>query len=381
MRELFERLLVSATPASRVLLAVWSSTPFFVIVLLVHGWALTSDEVRAGLHLGPMWGLQVLMLACVTLNLALAWRLWPRRARRERVPRAAMLVCLSIGVGYTALTILAGTYTTCANVILVGVLAIGLLIFPMSTMFVAYLICTVMIIGYDAGVLLGVWPYAPAIGPAAFEGDRATWWFAAWREYVFYAGYVVLMYLLLLLFARLDDMHASLIQLSHTDELTGLANRRRFMQALQAELVRQTRSGQPMCVALLDADHFKRVNDRFGHHAGDEVLRTLGAVMLGSVRTPTDVAARLGGEEFALLLPDTRLEDAQRVCERLRATLAAQRFRADGQSYQVSVSIGLVESRGQDADAILAAADRQLYQAKSEGRNRVCCMVAMWGGT
>lgn len=380
MRELFERLLVSATPASRVLLAVWASTPFFVIVLLAHGWALTSDEVRAGLNAGPMWALQALLLACVALNLTLAWRLWPRRGQRERVPRSAMLVCLSIGVGYTALTILSGTFTTCASVILVGVLAIGLLIFPMSTMFVAYLVCTGLIVGHDVGVLLGLWAYAPALGPQAFVSDQPTWWLTAWREYVFYAGYVVLLYLLLLLFSRLDDMHASLIQLSHTDELTGLANRRRFMQAVQAELVRQGRSGQPMCVALLDADHFKRVNDRFGHHAGDEVLRTLGAVMLGSVRTPTDVAARLGGEEFALLLPDTRLEDARRVCERLRSTLAAQRFRAEGQNYRVTVSIGLVESRGQDADAILAAADRQLYQAKTEGRNRVCCMVSMWGG-
>lgn len=379
MRDFIERLLTSSTPAARVLLAVWASTPFFLMMLVAHGWALSSESVGGGVRPVPMWGLQVLLLVCVALNLVVAWRMWPRRAERERVPRATLLVCLSIGVGYTALTILAGTFTTGANLILVGVLAIGLLIFPMSTMFASYLLCTALLLGHDAGVLLGWWPYAPAIGPGAFVDGQPAWWFAFWRDYLFYVGYFVLMYLLLLLFRRLEDMHGSLVHLSHTDELTGLANRRRFMQALQAELARQTRSAQPLCVALLDADHFKQVNDNHGHHAGDEVLRTLGAVMLGSVRTPTDVAARVGGEEFALLLPDTRLEDARRVCERLRATLAAQRFQAGGQTYQVTVSIGLVESRGSDADAVLAAADRQLYQAKSEGRNRVCTTASWWG--
>lgn len=374
MRDFFERILVSSTPASRVLLAVWSSTPFFVIVLALHGWALLTPAVSASLHMPSMWGLQALITLCVLVNAGLAWWMWPRRHARQRQDAASLLVCLSIGVGYTVITILAGTFTAGTNLVLIGVLAIGLLMFPMRIMVVAYVVCATMLLWHDLGVLLAGWTYAPALGQGLFVNDRPMWWFAVWREYVFYAGYGVLMYLLLLLFGRLDEMHASLTQLSHTDELTGLSNRRRFMAALKAELTRRERNGLPLCVALLDADHFKLINDRHGHHAGDEVLRTLGAIMLGTLRTPTDIAARLGGEEFALLLPQTRLEDAQRVCERLRSTVAAQRFKDGAHTFQVSISIGLVEAPGPDADAeaVLVEADRQLYQAKAAGRNRVC---------
>ena len=380
MREFLVRLFVSSTPASRVLLAVWSSTPFFVFVLAGHLWALSREDVRVSLHLGPMWALQALIVACVIVNMGLVWWLWPRRAQRNRVDGATFLVCMSIGLGYTVITILAGTVTAGTTLILMGVLAVGLLLFPMRIMVLSYLVCAGMILVHEVGVLLWGWDYAPALGDGLFMRDRPVWWFAIWREYVFYAGYIVLMSLLILLFGRLDVLRAKLTQLSNTDELTGLANRRRFMAALQAELSRQTRSGQPLCVALLDADHFKRVNDQHGHHAGDEVLRTLGAIMMGTVRTPTDVAARLGGEEFALLLPQTRLEDAQRVCERLRTTVAAQRFQQDGQAYHVTVSIGLVESQDDDEpDTLLAAADRQLYRAKDEGRNRVTSRILREG--
>ncbi len=371
MREFFDRIFVSGTSSHRVLFAVWSSTPFFIMILLGHGWALTRDDIRASLHLPSMWAIQALMVLCILVNLGSAWAVWARRAERTRVDGASLLVCLSIGLGYTVITVLAGSYTTGATLILIGVLAIGLLLFPMRIMVMAYIACAVVLLGHDAGVLLKAWSYAPALGQGMFVRDEPVWWFAFWRGYVFYAGFVVLMFLLMVLFRRLDEMHASLTQLSNTDELTGLANRRRFMACLHDELSRQGRSGQPLCVALLDADHFKRVNDRHGHHAGDEVLRTLGAVMLGSVRAPTDVPARLGGEEFALLMPQTRLADAQRVCERLRATVAAQRFRHGEAAYGVTISIGLVESLGDEAEAILAAADRELYRAKAEGRNRV----------
>lgn len=96
--------------------------------------------------------------------------------------------------------------------------------------------------------------------------------------------------------------------------------------------------------------------------------------MMVSVRSPTDLAARLGGEEFALILPDTRLEQAGAVCQRLREHVAAQQFGEEGQRFQVTLSLGVVEGRGQDIETWLRHADEQLYRAKAEGRDRLCSL-------
>ena len=177
------------------------------------------------------------------------------------------------------------------------------------------------------------------------------------------------------------------MRLSQTDGLTGLANRRRFMEVLQAEVARWQRSGRPVCVVLLDIDHFKRVNDALGHLTGDAVLREVSTLMLASVRAPTDLPTRLGGEEFALILPDTPQDVALGVCERLRERVAAHRFQSDVQAadgttgsvgsdgataLHITVSIGLAEVRGDDVAEVLRAADLALYEAKAAGRDRVC---------
>ena len=156
------------------------------------------------------------------------------------------------------------------------------------------------------------------------------------------------------------------------DGLTGLANRRRSESALDEEIVRASRLGGELTLAILDIDHFKQVNDRYGHAAGDSVLKELALVLNHSLRE-IDTAGRWGGEEFALILPGTDIEGGVRLCERIRQTLEARRVPIeDGQAISITASFGVADfERAGSRERLLAAADEALYRAKRAGRNRV----------
>lgn len=160
-------------------------------------------------------------------------------------------------------------------------------------------------------------------------------------------------------------------RLATTDSLTGIANRRRFMEQLNQELARVRRYGHAAALLMLDLDHFKRVNDAYGHATGDAVLRHFTALCAGLLRE-VDQFGRLGGEEFGVLLPDTDLTGAREFAERLRQTVADTPC-VCGKAvvgYTVSIGIAGLDHGQPDADGVLARADRALYRAKTEGRNR-----------
>src|ERR1700728_3059077 len=156
------------------------------------------------------------------------------------------------------------------------------------------------------------------------------------------------------------------------DPLTGLANRRAFMQDGKVQLSRQATDPRPTAVMLLDLDNFKSVNDRFGHAIGDRVLEIFAEVANGCVRR-MDLIGRVGGEEFATLLVDTSRERAQLVAEEIRAGFAKAAREVDGHPVAATVSIGIVISHDAvlDLSALLAQADHALYRAKDNGRNRI----------
>jgi diguanylate cyclase (GGDEF)-like protein len=156
-----------------------------------------------------------------------------------------------------------------------------------------------------------------------------------------------------------------------TDHLTGLANRRRFERQLEREVGRARRFNRPFCLLLLDIDHFKNVNDSFGHDAGDDVLRRLGNALQAGTRG-IDTAARIGGEEFAVVLTETDFARALEVAERLRVSISEMQSPVAG---QITVSIGLAEFNADSRDAreLFTSADTALYEAKRQGRDRVCC--------
>ncbi|MBE0620008.1 MAG: sensor domain-containing diguanylate cyclase [Burkholderiales bacterium] len=164
--------------------------------------------------------------------------------------------------------------------------------------------------------------------------------------------------------------------LGMTDSLTGVYNRRYFDQRLREEADRSLRSGQALCCMMLDVDHFKRINDVFGHAAGDMVLREMTLRIKAQLRT-SDVMARYGGEEFAVLLTQTGIEAALAIAERIRQTVADARFIiAGGTGLAVTMSLGvaMLDRTGQAgaaAAAMVAEADAAMYRAKNAGRNRV----------
>ena len=166
----------------------------------------------------------------------------------------------------------------------------------------------------------------------------------------------------------------ALVELSSRDPLTGVANRRSFEVALAREIDRVARSGEPALLLLLDIDHFKRVNDTYGHGAGDLVIKAVAGALLDCVR-PMDLVARTGGEEFAIVLPNCGAAFGEAVAERVRRRVAHMPVAVgNGQQLQVTISIGgafapqWVRSR---AHLWMERADQQLYRAKAQGRNFV----------
>jgi diguanylate cyclase (GGDEF)-like protein len=160
--------------------------------------------------------------------------------------------------------------------------------------------------------------------------------------------------------------------LAATDALTGLCNRRQFAAVANAEWERFQRYGRPLSVLMMDIDHFKSINDRFGHDAGDKVLMEIAAVCREARRT-SDLVARMGGEEFAILLPETDSASAAVVAEKLRARIAAHKLTVGGTEIQVSVSIGVADANRKLANLneLVKRADAALYTAKADGRHRV----------
>ncbi|MAL95571.1 MAG: hypothetical protein CME40_10885 [Haliea sp.] len=176
----------------------------------------------------------------------------------------------------------------------------------------------------------------------------------------------------LLLYRRQRKLTELLRQESRTDHLTAIPNRRCFFEVLDNAVAVASRYQQPLSVLAMDIDHFKRVNDRYGHGGGDRVLVRVAGVLRDELRK-ADLVGRLGGEEFGVLLPMTPLPAAEAIAERLRQTVERLEFGGMYPGLGVTCSIGVAEHRaGDGGDALLLAADQALYQAKSEGRNRVC---------
>ena len=158
---------------------------------------------------------------------------------------------------------------------------------------------------------------------------------------------------------------------ARTDPLTGLANRRAFHDALERQHAEWRRTNMPFSVVVMDADHFKRINDQYGHPAGDAILRLIAQVLGGTLRT-MDMLARIGGEEFAAILPGTAALDACCAAEHCRMAVASQCLSYEGQQLSVTVSLGIAEvDSSSDAAGLIARADRALYSAKQAGRNCV----------
>ena len=173
---------------------------------------------------------------------------------------------------------------------------------------------------------------------------------------------------------ELEVSKVALAEQATTDSLTRLKNRRMFYSQAEQNLATCRRHGHDMSVLLLDIDHFKKVNDTYGHHSGDEVLVRI-AQLLSGIARHGDTVARFGGEEFAVLLPETNRLGAAVMAQRIRAVIEKEEIVVEGRQIPVTVSIGVATLAAEEVESIdqlLNIADRRLYPAKNNGRNRIC---------
>lgn len=170
--------------------------------------------------------------------------------------------------------------------------------------------------------------------------------------------------------AELQEKNRELHQLSITDELTGLYNRKHLMETLTAEVTRSKRNDHTFALLVVDIDHFKLVNDTYGHQKGDEVLFRLGEIFRETVRS-CDYVARYGGEEFIIMLPEVGTAGGREVAERIRQRVARERINPKGDRITVSIGMAMFAEHGESPEALFQQADQALYAAKTAGRNRV----------
>jgi two-component system cell cycle response regulator len=175
------------------------------------------------------------------------------------------------------------------------------------------------------------------------------------------------------LIQELQKANDQLQKLTFTDEMTDIYNYRFLMNQLGTEISRVERYKKPLCLCLIDIDFFKQINDRYGHPTGDATLRKIANILKETTRA-VDFVGRYAGDEFLIIFPDTHLEDAKRLCERIRQKVSDEKFYVKNQLVRLSLSIGLTSysaAERKTSDSMIEAADMALYKAKEKGRNRV----------
>ena len=352
---------------------VW---PVLAVLWCLQWRALLDDDVAAHYRgHGAAW-------AQMALTVLMAWlvgvALWARRLRDDATPRPSLVQCTVVPgtLGLLLLALAHGLKDNPTPMLLLYVMVVSRALFAARALRVAWTVSLLAIVLCEVLEQWGALPYAPMLTQPMFTGQALAPWWAVWVRVVFLVGLVPLSGVLLMLAMALDKRRNELEALVRTDVLTGLSDRREFMAQLERESRRQLRSGRPLSLVLCDIDHFKRINDSWGHPVGDDVLVRIGALLRQQTRAQLDTAARYGGEEFVLLLPDTDIHGAELVAEKVSAGLRALPFEAQGQRFVVTQSVGIAEVVDGDAAWALRVADRNLYQAKQAGRDRIVASVA-----
>ena len=362
-----------ATSCAGFVVGVW---PILLLMWCLQWVPLLNDAVashyRSGWPARAQWGLSLLMvwLACLGV---LGWR---RRHDARPQPWLVQLTLVPGTLGLLWLVMGYGLKDNPSPMLLLYVVVVSRALFVPRALVWAWGLSVVSIVAVEALTHWDVWPDAPLLVQPMFTGQALAPWWAAWVRVVFLTGVLPLSGVLFLLALALGRQRLELESLARTDALTGLSNRREFMAQLERESHRQVRSGQVLSLVLFDVDHFKRINDSWGHPVGDQVLARIGALLRQHTREQVDTAARYGGEEFVLLLPDTDLAGALRVAEKLSECLRAEPFEAQDQRFAVTLSVGVAEVVKGDGGWAWRVADRNLYQAKRAGRDRMVGSVA-----
>ena len=358
----------------RCLLVAWLMLPFSA------GYWLLNEVVLLRPGLAPYYDFAFLAaFQRVLAGFVLAWVAllalgpWFRR-RAPRGEKALVWVTIQLySMGNAVAAVCAGPVTTPHVIVLVGGVAVGFFLFEPRAV-VSGMLGALFVIGASVvGMIAGWMPYAPMLAGAPYvDGHVSEWWVGVMGVVTAAAG-LALVTLFAYLTARLRDRERRLRDAARTDPLTGVANRRHFTELFALEFERAQRYAGALSCVMLDLDHFKSINDLYGHGIGDRVLVAAAEAFRGCLRA-ADVIARWGGEEFVLLLPQTDLAGAEAVAERCRRALEEVAIAVGDVQVGVTVSVGVAgfPATGLDTpDALMKSADDALYQAKHRGRNRV----------
>lgn len=350
--------------------------PVLLVFWLMQALALLDAEWHALYRSGMLRTGQILLSILLLILTLLMLHTWRRRHDPDRHPVLICALTLLLLLSTALLGVAYGYKDSPLVLFWLGFLFVCRALFgkkPAATGFIASL---GVISCNETGLSLDWWEYAPLLQNPIYVGQPLQPWWDVWLRVLYDLAAIPLSALFFLLFHLLEREKRQLEYWVRTDALTGLTSRAAFMQQFEVECHRHARSGHSLCLLLCDIDHFKQVNDRWGHPAGDEVLAHLGSIMTHSIRPSVDVAARFGGEEFAILLPETDLQQATQVAEQIGTQLRAHVFQANSHSFQVTLSIGIAQSNDGDGELALRVADDNLYAAKRGGRDRVISAMA-----
>jgi len=363
------------TNVDKTALIVLCPLPFLVIVLMRIRGRMFDPSIEPFLDLYWLtWVDRALVFAIMAqLAFVLPWT-WFRVKKPESRPFAAFALSLFFATIAFGGFVVGPVTTPILGALLATICAVLLLFEPM----LASALASFGILAYFAPLLLvafDVVPYAPVLRGSNFAAsDIADEWILATTAFA--VGITVVPAVLLGgVVRRWRSRDAALLELARFDPLTHVANRRFFFDRLQIELERSRRHESKLAVMLLDLDFFKRVNDCHGHLIGDTALVHVSELLVHDGLRRIDVVGRYGGEEFAVLFPDTDLEGARAVAERCRGLIETNPCpNPNGPPIKLTVSIGVVEARDDEGvDGVVRRVDAALYRAKSSGRN---CVVA-----
>lgn len=296
------------------------------------------------------------------------------REKRDDWPLISHLLAQSFVITSTVSAYMPGMYTTTTSLVLVAGLALGVPLLDKRPIFFGFITCIVLLGFLVVGQAMEWIPYGPMFKrmPILPNGHPLLIWQIG-QAIMIVCVTLVAWAVMKLLIDRWRERESLLAQLARTDELTGLPNRRHFVDALENECLRARRLNRPISLLMCDADHFKKVNDTYGHSRGDEVLVRIAQVLEEELRGGTDMAGRLGGEEFAAFLSETDLAGAEQVAIRIAQHMRRIEFLHNEIPFRVTLSIGVTALPGiqADPDVLLEGADALLYRAKRGGRDKV----------
>lgn len=314
------------------------------------------------------------LLAALYWALIALWGTMLRRRQRDSM-LLVNTVIFTYGITQLPLAYLSGLAEPMTGVILLGASITGFVLFSFWRVLAAFAISLGVLILLSALTVNGTLVYAPILLADPISRDYVSPYYAI-SQFMLGVPFVTFAFVICyMLLTRWQRREAQAQRLAVTDPLTGVANRRAFLELLENEYSRALRGGDSLAVLMLDLDHFKAINDNHGHAAGDTVLTQASSILQKTVRE-VDRVGRLGGEEFAVLLPQTSAREALEVAERCRRALCQEPVIHQGTSIDISASLGvcgLPADSVQRATRLLELADDALYRAKEAGRNRVIC--------